>query len=242
MSIWGKILGGTAGFVFGGPLGALVGVAGGHFMDRHLAGKEAAGVDQRGAAFSLAVIALSAKLAKVDGQVTRAEIRSFKQIFRYAPEDHDTVARVYREAQQSSEGYQTYARQVTEIFGRGSVVLEELLWSLAEIAKADGHFHAREVGFLREVAQIFGLRPEVFARINALEEQGNAADPYVILGVDSSIDDQALKSHYRGLVRKLHPDRLTAEGMPTEVIEVSGRKLAAINEAYDRVCQARGMR
>ncbi len=35
MSIWGKIIGGAAGFALGGPIGALLGVVGGHAVDRY---------------------------------------------------------------------------------------------------------------------------------------------------------------------------------------------------------------
>ena len=34
MSIWGKIIGGTAGFALGGPLGAIIGVMAGNVYDR----------------------------------------------------------------------------------------------------------------------------------------------------------------------------------------------------------------
>ena len=34
MSIWGKIIGGATGFAFGGPLGALLGGAAGHAIDK----------------------------------------------------------------------------------------------------------------------------------------------------------------------------------------------------------------
>ena len=34
MSIWGKIFGGTSGFVIGGPLGGLLGIFAGHAIDK----------------------------------------------------------------------------------------------------------------------------------------------------------------------------------------------------------------
>ena len=37
VSIWGKIIGGAAGFALGGPIGALMGVIGGHAIDRYAA-------------------------------------------------------------------------------------------------------------------------------------------------------------------------------------------------------------
>ena len=90
MSIWGKVIGGIAGFALGGPLGALLGAVAGHSVDRI---KEAEAsliaddykyddLDQnsRQVVFTAAVIALSAKMAKIDGRVTKDEIAAFKQV------------------------------------------------------------------------------------------------------------------------------------------------------------------
>ena len=54
MSIWGKIIGGAAGFALGGPLGALLGTVAGHAVDKMGSGPVTN--DQRQMAFSVAVI------------------------------------------------------------------------------------------------------------------------------------------------------------------------------------------
>ena len=89
MSYWGKLLGGMAGFAMGGPFGAVVGAALGHAADQgvprvSLGGaalnpaRMAALLGQREQVFALAVVVLSAKLAKCDGAVTRAEIEEIR--------------------------------------------------------------------------------------------------------------------------------------------------------------------
>ncbi len=240
MSIWGKIIGGAAGMMLGGPLGALLGVAGGHFWDKSR--NVPTGVDERQVIFGVAVIALAAKMAKADGRVTKDEIRAFKKIFSFSAAEQDQVAQIYREAQKTSAGFQDYAEQAADILGRGATVLEELVWALAEIARADGHLHEKEMAFLQEVAGIFGLSPEAFARISALESATGASDPYAVLGVSRDASPDAMKAQYRKLAKELHPDRLMAQGLPEEAIELSGRKLAAINEAYDRLKSSHGIR
>ena len=79
-SVWGKIIGGTIGLGLGGPIGLVVGAVAGHFaVDRRASPPTGAGSthgphfsrDERQVAFAVAVVALSAKLAKADGQVTR---------------------------------------------------------------------------------------------------------------------------------------------------------------------------
>ena len=81
MSVWGKVIGGVAGFAVGGPIGAIIGaVAGHHVVDKN---KKSGKLDQddKQVAFTTAVIVLSAKMAKADGRVTRDEVDAFKQLF-----------------------------------------------------------------------------------------------------------------------------------------------------------------
>ena len=101
MSIWGKIIGGAAGFAMGGPIGALLGVAFGHAYDKAKTGALFSGggmgafgaEQQRQMAFTVAVVVLSAKMAKADGVVTREEIDAFKRIFRIPPDEMGNVRR-----------------------------------------------------------------------------------------------------------------------------------------------------
>ena len=85
MSIWGRIIGGTAGFALGGPLGGILGViAGSAFDKRRRSSFNFSNItqDQKQQIFTLGIITLSAKLAKSDGKVTSDEINAFKEKFR----------------------------------------------------------------------------------------------------------------------------------------------------------------
>ncbi|MEQ8966040.1 MAG: TerB family tellurite resistance protein [Azospirillaceae bacterium] len=245
MSIWGKIVGGAAGFALGGPIGALVGAAAGHAVDR-LAGTGAAepeGPESREntkkIAFTIGVVALGAKMAKADGVVTRDEVDAFKRVFRIPPEEEANVARVFNMARRDSAGFEVYAKQIAELFEDGHPVLEELLTCLMQIARADGTIHDAELAYLRQVATIFGLSETDFARLRAAELGPDAGDPYTILGVPHDADEETIKAAYRRLVRENHPDRLIAQGMPQEFVDVANEKLATINAAYDRLRGAR---
>jgi len=85
------------------------------------------------------------------------------------------------------------------------------------------------------------LDATAFERITAIRTADQNADPYRILGVPPQIEDGALKTAYRKLVRENHPDLLTAQGMPEEFIDIANKKLAAINAAYDEIAAARGL-
>ena len=119
MSIWGKVIGGVAGFALGGPLGAILGTAFGHAIDRKRSNSnsefEATDQQTRQTAFTVAMIVLSAKMAKADGHVTREEINTFKKIFEIPESEVPNVGRLFNEARQDAEGYEPYARQIGEM-------------------------------------------------------------------------------------------------------------------------------
>ncbi len=241
MSIWGKILGGAAGLALAGPLGALVGAIAGHAVDRYRAsqGEEGEADPTKSIAFTIGVIVLSAKIAKADGVVTRDEIAAFKQIFRVPPHETDNVAKVFNQARRDSAGFEPYAKQLASMFRDNPVVLEELLNCLAFIAHADGTLHPAEKEYLQDISAIFGLNHSAFERATATTIDPKSADPYQLLGVSRNSTHDEIKSAYRNLVRENHPDRLIAQGVPEEFIEVANAKLAGINAAYEKVQKER---
>ncbi|TWT06068.1 TerB family tellurite resistance protein [Reyranella sp. CPCC 100927] len=259
MSVWGKIVGGAAGLMIGGPIGALLGAAAGHAYDA-LAddeprddGAPVAGADGIDAvaerdrpaatqhiAFTIGVIALAAKMAKVDGVVTRREIDAFRSFFHVPPEEVDNVGRFFDLAKRDSSGFEAYARQVAGLFPKHPEVLEEVLAGLFLIANADeGHVDEAKLGYLRAVSSIFGLGEASFRRVAATAGVELHDDPYAILDVMPDAHDDDIRQAYRRLARAHHPDRMIARGLPPEAIVLANRKLAAINAAYDRIRKER---
>jgi len=242
MSIWGKILGGAAGFALGGPLGAILGAIAGHAVDT-ISRKEVpryVDAETKRAAFTIAVIVLAAKMAKADGVVTRDEIAAFKRTFSIPQEEVNQVGQIFDQARRDARGFQPYARQISDMFAREPAVLEELLDALFHIARADGVYHPKEREYLRRVAKIFGFDEPTFERIEADNMGLDKADPYAILGVARTASDDEVKTAYRKLIRENHPDALTAQGMPEEFIKLANEKMATINAAYDRIQKERG--
>lgn len=247
MSIWGKILGGAAGFAIGGPLGALIGVAAGYAVGRGvqsgflgLCGPADA---TKSVAFTIGVIALAAKMARADGVVKRVEVDTFNRLFRVPPEELPNVGRVFDLARKDSHGFEEYAAQIAALFEDRHAVLEELLDSLLMIAEADDELHETEVAYLREVARIFGFADADFERILAGHHVAGTrddTDPYGVLGVSRRANDEEIKAAHRRLVREHHPDRLIAQGLPQEFVDLATQKVAAINAAYDRIAKERG--
>src|ERR1700743_1218999 len=197
MSIWGKVSGAAAGLVVGGPVGALVGAVAGHFfLDRD---------DDPGVSFTIAVVALAGKMAKADGNATDEGFEVFRRIFAVPMQEEANVRRVFNLARQDMAGFEHYAGQIAQIFRDNPAVLEGVLDTLFEIAKAAGGLHPCEARFWERVADIFGFSPNEYRRIRASHFAPELTDPYVILGVSYVADDDEIRQTYRRLGRENHP-------------------------------------
>ena len=233
MSVWGKVSGAAAGLFVGGPVGAVVGAVVGHFF-----------LDQEsdpGVTFTIALVALAGKMARADGVVSEEEFQVFRQAFGVPPEEEGNIHRIFNLARQDIAGFEYYAGQIARLFVGNPAMLEDVLDGLFEIAKADGVLHPEEAKFLERVAEIFGFAPNEYRRIRASHFAPELTDPYVILGLSYSADDNELRQTYRKLVRENHPDSLMARGVPPEFIKLANDKLAAINTAYEKICAERGV-
>jgi DnaJ like chaperone protein len=239
MSIWGKIVGGAAGFAVGGPLGALLGSIAGHAVDK--AREEMGEGDVHSVAFTIAVIALGAKMAKADGRVTADEVVAFREVFRVPESEVKNVARVFNLARKDVAGFEAYASQVGSMFRTQPKVLENMLDGLFHIARADGRFVQDEDDYLRRVATLFEFSAAEFARIREAHVGPDKSDPYRILGVARDATPEQIKKRWRELVRENHPDAVTARGVPQEFTDLANQKVAAINAAYDRITKERGL-
>ena len=175
------------------------------------------------------MIGLGAKMAKADGLVRPAEVAAFRQVFQIAPEDEAAAARVFNLARQDVAGFEVYAGRIAAMFRGEPRVLEDILEGLFHIAMADGRYHAGEEGFLRRVAEIFGIAPLAFDCIEARHLDGRSQDPWQVLGVARDADLRTVRARWRELVRANHPDKMIARGLPVETVNLANARLAAIN-------------
>jgi len=253
MNIWGKIVGGTAGFAIGGPIAALLGVMAGHAVDHVLDSRVssetavAAPADPkdhpglREIGFTVGVIALGAKMARVDGEVTGREVEAFRSFFHVPQAEEKNVERFFNLAKRDAAGFETYARQVAALFPDAPEILESVLEGLFDIAKADGKVGAAEAEYLAKVANIFGLSSARFDRARAAALGEMECEACVVLGIDPLATDEQIREAWIRQVKAHHPDRLMAQGLPEEAIKVANRKLALINDAYTRLRRERGL-
>jgi DnaJ like chaperone protein len=238
-SIWGKLGGAGIGLAIGGPIGALLGGVAGHM----LVDREGAlfGKPPRDVIFTMGLVALAAKMAKADGVVVDVEVRAFEQVVEVPDSEHNRVKRLFELAMQTTDGFESYARQIGEEFKDEPALLEDVLDGLFHIAKADEAVHEAEYVYLKDVATIFAFSETDFERIAARHVK-RADDPYLVLKADRGMSDEELKRHYRKMVAENHPDREIARGLPPEAVKIATDRLAAMNAAWERIAAERNIR
>ena len=254
MSIWGKVIGGAAGFALGGPLGAMMGVMAGNIYDKKRKAssahqgipnqqKQYQGISsqEKQHIFALSVITLTAKLAKADGVVTQDEIQVFKEKFKIPPEEEEQVRKIFNEAQRTVYGFESIAQQVGELFHDSPEVLEEIINNLFFVAEADGKISESELSFIKTVSSIFKFDENIFERIHQARLNDKESDPYKVLGVKRTDDEETIKNAWIKLTKEHHPDNLVAKGMPPEFIEQATKETSSINAAYDKINKQRNV-
>lgn len=232
MSVWGKLSGGGIGLAVGGPIGGLLGAFAGHYL-----------VDREGAVFGPAprdvvlttgLVALAAKMARADGVVAPSEVDAFSRIVIVPEAERGRVAKLFRLAQATTDGFEAYASQLAQLFADEPALLDDVLEGLFLIAEADGAVHEAELAYLRTIARIFGRDDDWFeAALARHVEQPD--DPYRIIGADRSMSMDELRRRYRRLIADNHPDRHIARGLPPEAVRIATNRASRINAAWERI-------
>lgn len=231
-SLWERLL---------GAIGDAAGNALGRVVDAIRTLFEGDPETRRKVSFSVAIIALSAKMAKADGIVTESEVKAFQQIFDFPDEEARNVARLYNLARQDVAGYEAYASKLAGLCSPGAgrqkncPMLENVIDGLFHIAKADGLVHEKELIFLGRIAEIFQIDEAHFRRIMARHVHLDGVDPYLVLGVSPQDDFAKIRRQYRSLVSEHHPDLLMARGVPVGLHAAANERMAALNAAYEAI-------
>ena len=108
----------------------------------------------------------------------------------------------------------------------------QLVHFLIGIAKADGNVDASEVQMLRAIASYLNVSIQDFSSMDAMyAKQPNKADYYKVLELQPGANEQEIKSAFRKMAKKYHPDRLGEVG--DDVKEAALEKFRKVQEAYE---------
>ena len=267
MAWWGKALGGAFGFMMGGPLGALVGIAFGHNFDRGLGSVISDHSFQPGqqervqTAFFTATFSVMGYVAKADGQVTRSEIKMAEAVMNHLgldPELRESAKKLFNEGKSPDFPLDDVLDQFKTEVHRRSTLIQMFIEIQLQAAYADGKFDKSEEEVLIHICQRLGVSLDKLYQLEEMikagfGQQGYRApgqsapktslnDAYSILGVDKSASDAEVKKAYRRLMSQHHPDKLVAKGLPEEMVKDATEKTQQIKDAYEQVKESRGMK
>ena len=269
MSWFNRILGGGLGFLFGGPIGSIVGVAIGHMLDKaneatrsgqnyrvgDFFSSNQAASESLHLAFFTAIFSLLAKVAKADGRISEEEGQHFLHILdemQLQDELRQFAIFTFNEAKNSSHTHWEFARQLKEIAAKtgyggqgGSALLQQFFYTLVSMAAIDGTISSAEDHLLREIAGAFGLGESMVRQAySQFQLRGQAVQidtAYEVLGLSPSATDVELRSAYRKLAKETHPDTLVQQGLPPELRASAERRFHEIQDAWEQIRNQRGI-
>ena len=259
MSWWTSVLGGAIGYMIGGPLGAMLGVAFAGNLSKGKSNFRGSASDYRPgdqqrvqAAFFSSVFSVMGYIAKVDGKVSKSEILLAQQVMQHMQlsEDMQKAAKeLFNQGKQNDFNLDEVLEQFRSECHRRTHLVRMFLEIQIQATYADGVFDDKEYDALKYIAQklrfpIHELERLIqqFSVASGKSSKLTIDDAYVILGADKSLTDKELKRAYRRLLAQHHPDKLVAKGLPDEMIKLANDKTQEIISAYELIKKHRGMR
>ncbi|HHJ16304.1 MAG TPA: co-chaperone DjlA [Gammaproteobacteria bacterium] len=265
MSWWGKLLGGTFGYLLAGPLGALIGASLGHNFDKRSRGARGGrfepGAQERvQMAFFTALFSVMGHIAKADGRVSPDEIAQARDVMQRMSLNADmrrAAISLFEQGKQADFPLDDVLQQFRKECHRRRNLMQMFVEILMHAAHADGVLHQAERDVLERVRRQLGFSVQEFQHIEALVRNarhfGGAGfggetpapqdalhEAYEILGVAESASDAEVKKAYRRLMSQHHPDKLVAKGLPEEMMKLATEKTQEIRKAYELIKTSRG--
>lgn len=256
VSWWGKIFGGTFGFMFGGPLGGMLGAAFGHSFDRGLWSLGAVfGLDAGGGvhpAFFTATFQVMGCVAVVDDPLNRREFAAVRnamvQMGLNSAQERLAIELLH-EGMQPDFDLDTTLRHFCGEFRRCYKAIQLFIEIQLAVAYADGRPNAAERELLLYICDRlqfprfhFDLLDDTFyTRYGGrIPSRSSITGAYAVLGLKASATELEIKSAYRRLLNRHHPDKLIARQASEEALKVATERTWRIMAAYERIRTARG--
>lgn len=197
--------------------------------------------------FLFSFLALSAYIIKADGKIMHSEMESVRRFLRNnfgiaaEHQGNDILLKIFEQQKQMGDAQfrEVIFSACTEISTHMPYEQRlQLLAFLMQIAQADGYVHPAETESLKAVAQGLGIaHTDIDSILNLSKNDLQSA--YTVLGITPSATNDEVKTAYRQMALKHHPDRVATLG--NDVRKAAERKFQEINDAKERIFKARGM-
>tara|TARA_B100000780_G_C21093541_1_gene440843 strand:- start:10 stop:765 length:756 start_codon:yes stop_codon:yes gene_type:complete len=250
MSNFSKWLGAGIGFTFGGPIGAILGFAAGTVFDKFSnedfvkeqqefqQGYQEKKAQTLSGDFEISLLILASVVIKADGKVDDRELSFVRTQFvgMYGKERANKAFQLFKGVMKKQVSARQVCIQIRQHMPHSSRL--QLVHFLFGIAKADEHVSEIEVDEIRKISGYLYINQYDFESIKAMFY--NSTDSaYKILEIETSASDSELKSAYRRMVKKYHPDKLISLG--EEHLKGANEKFQNIQAAYETIKKERGL-
>jgi len=250
MSNFSKWLGAGIGFTFAGPIGAIMGFAAATVFDKFT--KEDFVKEQRefqnkshrqkaqtlSGDFEISLLILASVVIKADGKVDERELNFVRSQFvgMYGKDRANKAFQLFKGMMKKQVSSRQVCIQIRQHMPHSSRL--QLIHFLFGIAKADEYVSDIEVDEIRKIAGYLYVNQYDFESIKAMFYKSSDS-AYKILEVETSVTDSELKTAYRKMVKKYHPDKLI--GLGDEHLKGAKEKFQRIQEAYEAIKKERGI-
>ncbi len=234
---YAKWVGGGLGWVFGGPIGAILGVALGSFFDGMNSGTASYKGTPRGD-FAMSLLVLSAAVMKADQKIVKSELDYVRDFFirQFGEEEGTRLVFMLRELLKQDINVQEVSIQVGQ--HTDYALKLQLLHYLFGIAAADRLYHPDEVAMIDSIAGYMGVSHSDFLSAKAMfvKDVNWAFD---VLEITSLATDDEVKKAYREMAKKHHPDKVAHVG--EDIKRSATEKFQKISAAYEEIKKQRGI-
>jgi DnaJ like chaperone protein len=191
-------------------------------------------------------------VAKSDGRVSESEIDAARTLMRelnLGPEDINEAIACFRSGKSAGYDAEFSVERLRESCGLRYDLLRAFVDLQLRAALAGNGISPPARSILTRIAERLGLSGLEFAQMEASVrarqtrgKSGSLAECYAELEVDANISDQEVTKAYRRQMSRHHPDKLVANGLPESMAQMAKEKTQRIQEAYEGIRAARGMR
>jgi DnaJ like chaperone protein len=256
MSWFGKAIGAAIGAALAGPWGGIIGAALGHQYDAVPRGGLPGGGQRARQRFFATTFEVMGHIAKIDGRVSEQEIdvaRRVMQAMRLSPDQVQQAIAHFTEGKRADYELEQRLAELAASIGPQHELARAFLDLQVRAAAGAGEIGSSKRALLTYVAEVMGFERGEVARIEAalrserpgaqpINRESSLTDAYRTLGVAPAASDRDVKTAYRRLMNRHHPDKLVSKGLPESMIDLAEKRTQQIRAAYDRIKDARGFK
>jgi DnaJ like chaperone protein len=241
MGIFGKWLGGSLGWVVGGPIGGFLGFLVGSVIDESTVSSSTytpgtARTNQGD--FGMSLLILLAAVMKADGKVVKSELDYVKQFFirQFGQESAKEALLILKDIIRKDIPVRDICIQISRNMDYSSRL--QLLHLLFNVSVADGMIHSSEVELIEKISGALRVASSDFLSIkNMFLPETDAS--YKILELDPTSSNDDVKKAFRRMAMKYHPDKVSHLG--EDFRKTADEKFKKVNEAYEKIKKERNM-